>query len=443
MDVRRSITAKLREWKSSPRRKPLLIRGARQTGKTWIVTAFGDACYERTLRVDFMRDRAARRFFQGRLDPHAILADLSLYTGVPVEAGSTLIFLDEIQECPEAMTALKYFCEQAPEQHVIATGSYMGVSKHPDASFPVGKVTMLTLHPLSFSEFLTGSGREGLAELIDAGRFGDVNTAFSDVLEPALREYMVVGGMPEAASAFLDGASLDEVRDIQHDILDTYDLDFSKHAPSRLVDRMRLAWAALPAQLAKENRRFVYGAVRPGARARDFEESLAWLRDYGVVSQVPCVDALRIPLSGYEKVSAFKLFASDIGLLGALAGLPVSAVTEGSRLFTEFKGALTEQYVCQQLVTQGYSPVYWANPRGQAETDFVIQQGMDVIPIEVKAELNLKSKSLRYVYDHFRLRHALRFSMAGYREQGWVTNIPLWAAGGTRAYLDASHPEWA
>ena len=433
--LQRTMMSRLEAWRDASPKMPLLLRGARQTGKTWIVNEFGDLFYDHVLRIDFMRDESAKAFFDGSLEPNAILDDLSAYTGVPVIAGKTLIFFDEIQECPRALTSLKYFCEEAAEHHIIATGSYMGVSRHEGSSFPVGKVTMMTLHPLTFTEFLSNAGDERLAGYIRSGRLESINTAFTERLTGRLKEYLVVGGMPAAVLAHINGAAASQVRDIQQGILDAYDLGFSKYAPLRLLDRLRLVWKTIPTQLAKENRKFIYGVLRPGARARDFEESLMWLRDYGIVTQVPCVTALRQPLSGYVDVPAFKLFASDIGLLGALAHLDPAIIVEGSRLFTEFKGALTEQYVCQQLVAQGYEPYYWANPNGHAEIDFAVEQGAGIYPVEVKAEQNLKAKSLRYAYDHFGLTMAVRMGLTGYREESWVANIPLWAADGLYSWI--------
>ena len=295
---------------------------------------------------------------------------------------------------------------------------------------------MLTLHPLTFAEFLTNAGQSALAGLIREGDISSVPTAFSPRLTELLKTYMMVGGMPEVVLAHLNGASAQETRANQLAILDSYDLDFSKHAPTRLLERIRLVWRSLPAQLAKENRRFVYGVVRPGARARDFEESLMWLEDYGIITRVPCVSALRAPLSSYADPTVFKLFVSDIGLLGALADLDPAVVLNGSAIFTEFKGALTEQLVCQQLVAQQYSPYYWANPQGHAEVDFAVEQYGTIYPIEVKASINLRAKSLHVACDRFHLDHAFRMAMTDYRAEGWITNFPLWAAIGLHAYLE-------
>lgn len=432
----RTITHDLDHWYSSPNRKPLLLRGARQTGKTWIVNAFGASHFDHVARIDFMRDVDARALFGGNLTTATLLRSIEIYTGVPVRAESTLIFLDEIQECPRAITALKYFCEDAPDYHVVAAGSYMGISRHEDVSFPVGKVDMLTLHPLTFAEFLTNAGQSALAELICEGDISSIPTAFSPRLTELLKTYMMVGGMPEVVLVHLNGASVQETRANQLAILDSYDLDFSKHAPTRLLERIRLVWRSLPAQLAKENRRFVYGVVRPGARARDFEESLMWLEDYGIITRVPCVSALRAPLSSYADPAVFKLFVSDIGLLGALADLDPAVVLNGSAIFTEFKGAFTEQLVCQQLVAQQYSPYYWANPQGHAEVDFAVEQYGTIYPIEVKAAVNLRAKSLHVACDRFHLDHAFRMAMTDYRDEGWITNFPLWAAIGLHAYLE-------
>ena len=431
----RTITDDLTRWKNNPQRKPLLLRGARQTGKTWIVNAFGTAHFEHVACIDFMRDTDARALFDGNLTTDTLLRNIEIYTGVPIHADTTLIFLDEIQKCPRALTSLKYFCEDAPEYHIIATGSHMGVARHEDASFPVGKVDMLTLHPLTFTEFLANSGQSALADLISSGDVASVPSPFSTRLIELLKTYMIVGGMPAVVLAHMNGASAQETRANQHSILDAYDLDFSKHAPPRLLERIRLVWRSLPAQLAKENRRFVYGVVRPGARARDFEESLMWLHDYGVITRVPYTSALRSPLASYADPSTFKLFVSDVGLLCALANLDPALVLDGSALSTEFKGSLTEQFVCQQLVAQRFTPYYWANPQGQAEVDFAVEQHGRIYPIEVKATINLKAKSLHVACDRFHLDRAFRMAMTSYRDEGWVVNLPLWASPGLRAYL--------
>ncbi|MBT1162667.1 ATP-binding protein [Bifidobacterium sp. SO1] len=430
--MERTALHQLDTWKTSRNRKPLIIRGARQTGKTWLSQEFGKTRYTSVARIDLMNNERARHFFDGDLDVHRIVRNISLETGVRVTQ-DTLIILDEIQECPRALIALKYFCEDAPEYHVISTGSYMGITRHEGDSYPVGKVNTLTLHPLDFSEYLRAIGQDMMADMLaDRDGIRDLDASFRDKLTAWLKEYMVVGGMPAAVADFADHHDFSEVRRLQRDILDDYDSDFSKHAPLRMLERIRMVWSSLPSQLAKENRKFIYGALRDGARARDFEESIQWLCDYGAAIRVPAVSAIRTPLSSYAEQTAFKLFAVDCGLLGALSGLNPKTILDGDALFTEFKGAFTEQYVCQQLVAQDLKPYYWSAPRGRSEVDFAVDHPDTALPIEVKAEENLHAKSLRTAVDHFALRKAVRTSLAGYRDEGWLLNLPLWSINSLR-----------
>lgn len=431
MELQRSIMNNLLRWKDSAHRKPLLLRGARQTGKTWATEKFGRTQYENVARIDFMRDGAAKRIFDQDLDPRRIVQYIAALTGTAIHPGKTLVIFDEVQECPRALTSLKYFCEEAPDLHVIATGSYMGIATHGDDSFPVGKVDLLTLHPLTFEEFLRNTGETMLADELAQGRLDGLDSVFGPRLREALKLYMFTGGMPEAIVRYLETKDLNAVRDVQLAILDTYDADFSKHAPARLLERLRLTWRSIPAQLAKENRKFIYGLIRPGARAREFEECLQWLVDYGIITKVPCVSAIRKPLAGYAQLDTFKVYAVDTGLLGALADLDAAALVDGDRMFTEFKGSLTEQYVCQQLVGTGLTPYYWANPnpKGNAEVDFVATVNGDVIPIEVKATVNLRAKSLHVAVAKYDIEQAVRTSLSGYRDEGWLLNVPLWAIG--------------
>lgn len=428
--------AQLRAWKSSSSRKPLLLRGARQTGKTWLAKRFAELDYDDLLYINFMDDPQAGAIFEGSLKPSDLLPLLSAYAHKSVVPGKTLIIFDEVRECPKALTSLKFFCEDAPEQHVIATGSHMGVSQHPQSSFPVGKVEMRTLLPLTFVDFLRASGDGVLAERIEAADFSGPLDVFESRLKDRLREYMIVGGMPKAVSAFLDDRNMDEVRGIQSGILDAYELDFSKYAPQNLCDRIRMVWKSIPSQFAKENRKFIYNVVRPGARAAYFESALMWLNDYGITSKVPCVNAMRFPLRAYEDLSAFKMYVLDVGLLGALAQLPPSVMLDESRLYTEFKGALAEQYVCQELIAMGYSPTYWANPDGRAEVDFVIQHAGRIHPIEVKASINRKARSLKVAHEKYLPGQAIRTGLFGFRQEDWITNIPLWGFACLPAYLE-------
>lgn len=427
--MRRNLMSALVAWKTKPNRKPLLLQGARQTGKTWLMDEFARQEFPDAVKIDFMLDKSARSLFERDLDPKRIIRQIELRTGRVINPGKTLLIFDEIQEAPLGLTSLKYFCEQARSYHIIAAGSYMGIAvRREGESFPVGKVDMMKLCPLCFEEFLRAISGDPLA---DAYATADMTTLddVSDILERRLKEYLVVGGMPEAADLFRQSGNFAEARRLQLGILESYDADFAKHAPARILERMRLVWRSLPSQLARDNKKFVYGAVRPGARARDFEECLQWLVDYGAVCKVPRVSALRLPLAGYEDTAGFKLFCTDVGLLGALASLDPSAVLDGPRLFTEFKGALTEQYVAQELFNHDFAPVYWSADKGDAETDFAIAAGNRVIPVEVKAGENLKSKSLKVACEKFGLERAARTSLSPYRDEGWLVNIPLWAAG--------------
>ena len=421
--------AKLDAWKGSGRRKPLVLKGARQTGKTWLLKEFGATRYANLAYVDLYASERARRVFDGDFDTRRIISALRVETGQPIEPEGTLLVLDEVQEAPRALTSLKYFLQDAPEYHVAAAGSYLGIAKHEGSSYPVGKVKTLDLRPLSFLEFLDALGEGQAALALRQDGAGGVDPALSDKMRLLLKDYLFVGGMPEVVREFARSRDYAEAREIQREILDNYDSDFSKHAPARILERMRMAWAALPAQLAKENRKFVYGAVRPGARARDFEESIQWLCDYGVASRVRRATALRTPLAGYADEGAFKLFCVDVGLLAALARLPVDAVLGDSTLFTEFKGALTEQYVFEQLVAEGYEPMYWSSDTGRAEVDFAVDEGGAPLAIEVKATENLQAKSLKVARGRFGLERCVRTSLSGYRDEGWLVNVPLWAIG--------------
>ena len=427
--MQRDLMASLVEWKDSPTRKPLVIRGARQTGKSWLMREFAKREFRDSVTIDFLMDESARSLFSPDLDPARIIADIELRYGRHIDPKTTLLIFDEVQEAPRGLTSLKYFCERAREYHVVAAGSYMGIAmRRKGESFPVGKVDEHVLRPMCFAEFLRATSGDPLADALaraDMARLGSLE----DVLVQRLREYLVVGGMPEAVEAFRTNGDMDEVRRIQAQVLEGYSSDFAKHAPARILERMRLVWRSLPGQLAHENKKFVYGAVRPGARARDFEESLQWLYDYGAVIKVPRASALRMPLDAYEDLSSFKLFCVDVGLLGALSGLDSSAVLEGSRLFTEFKGALTEQYVLEELACMGLRPVYWSSSTGTAETDFSVQLGGRILPIEVKAGENLRSKSLHVACQKFDLKRAVRTSLSPYRDEGWLVNVPLWAIG--------------
>jgi predicted AAA+ superfamily ATPase len=390
---------------------------------------FGRQCYEQVARIDFTDNERMRAVFDGDFDVGRIVTGISIETGIAIVPDKTLIILDEIQETPRAVTALKYFYEKNSEYHIVAAGSLLGIASHQDLSFPVGKVDSLTLYPLSFFEFLQAKGQGVLVDLLASAQFDAIDPVFAGKLTGYLKEYLYVGGMPEVVADYVEHGDVIEVRRLQANILSDYDRDFSKHASLSILERLRMVWASIPSQLSKENRRFVYGAVRPGARARDLEECIRWLADYGVASKVPRVAAISMPPASYEDIGSFKLFALDTGLLGALAGLDASSIIDGSAIFREFKGSITEQYVQQQLVSAGLRPFYWSSTTANAEVDFVVAVGARVLPVEVRAEENLKAKSLRVACSKFKLVRAVRTSLSGYRDDGWLVNIPLWAVG--------------
>ena len=427
--MQRKLMDRLVGWKGSERRKPLIVNGARQVGKTWILKELGRLHFESVAYVSLDKDERARRFFEPDLDPRRIVSSLSLHLDMDIDPGRTLVVLDEIQSCPAAITSLKYFCEDAQEYHVAAAGSLLGISATHGTGFPVGKVSTLNLFPLSFTEFLCATGSGRYAELVDRGDHAMLDT-FSDTLKELLRTYYIVGGMPEAVNAYIGTADVRDARGVQDQILTDYTSDFAKHVPANLLARTMLAWDSIPKHLSKENKKFVFGQVRKGARAADFEESLRWLEQAGLVTKVPRVSKPGMPLKAYRDQNAFKVFMLDIGLLGAMSGLSPAAMVDGGGIFTEFKGALTEQYVCQQLVSDcGLAPYYWSAENSSGEIDFLVQAGSSVYTIEVKAEENLRAKSLRAFNGRYEGMSPRRFSMSGFRDQGWMRNIPLYAIG--------------
>lgn len=425
--MERFLLEQLKEWATSPNRKPLILRGARQVGKTWLLKELGRTSFSNTAYVRLEDNDAMTRLFDGSLDPKRLIAGLSAATGQPIEPHTTLIVLDEVQAVPRALTALKYFQEEAPEYAIAVAGSLLGVALNSGVSFPVGKVTFLDLHPLTFREFLLALGEQTLEGAIRSADFAMMDI-FRERLTDLLRVYYYVGGMPEAVSAYAKTQDLNHARRIQNDILSSYQGDFAKHAGAILGERCRLVFDSIPRHLAKENRKFVYGVVKKGARGRELDDALRFLVDAGLVMKVNRISAPGIPLAAYADESAFKLFCVDVGLLGALAGIDSSAVLEGSSLFTHFKGAMAEQYVCQQLVADcGLHPYYWSAEKSSAEVDFVVQLAGGVIPVEVKAEENLRAKSLASFSRTYGLDNAVRFSLSGYRRESWMTNMPLYA----------------
>lgn len=423
----RTAMEKLYKWKDSRRRKPLVIEGARQVGKTWLMKEFGREAYAETVYINFDSNAVMAELFGADLNADRLIFGIEMYCGHKIDAENTLIIFDEVQEVPRALASLKYFCEDAPQYHIVCAGSMLGIALHEGTSFPVGKADFLSLYPLSFREFLMATAGERYAELLDMRDY-DMITSFKQVYIDALKQYYFVGGMPEAVQCFADERDLNEVRRMQKRILAAYEQDFSKHAPAAVVPRIRMVWNSIPSQLAKENRKFIYGLVREGGRAKDFETAIMWLSDCGLVHKVSRVTGAGMPLKAYEDLKAFKLFSLDVGLLACQAGLHQRTLIEGNSLFTEFKGALTEQYVCQQLKTMDDIGVYYyTNDRGSCEVDFIVDTGERIVPVEVKAEVNLKAKSLRTYRERFSPEVSVRSSMADYKKEEWLLNLPLYA----------------
>lgn len=423
----RTAIEKLLKWKQSKYRKPLIIEGARQVGKTWLMKEFGKTAYADTVYINFDSNSRMSELFSSDLDTDRLIRGLELYIGRKIDPNNSLLIFDEVQEVPRALTSLKYFYENAPEYHIVCAGSLLGIALHPGTSFPVGKVDFLKLYPLSFKEFLMATDREQFAELLDSRDFQMI-TVFKETYIDALKLYYYVGGMPEAVQSFRDNKDFNEVREIQKRILEAYEQDFSKHAPNEIVPRLRMLWNSIPSQLAKENKKFIYGLIREGARAKDYETAIMWLTDCGLVHKVSRVNAAHIPLKAYEDLKAFKLFVVDVGLLGCMTGLHQHTLLEGNNLFIEFKGALTEQYVCQQLKTiDDLDVYYYTNDRGSSEVDFVVNTGEKIIPVEVKAEVNLKAKSLKTYQEKYSPEVCIRTSMTDYKKEEWLINLPLYA----------------
>lgn len=417
----------LLQWKESKRRKPLIIEGARQVGKTWLMKEFGKQAYIDTVYINFDSNTRMEELFSSDLDTERLIMGLELYAGRKIDPDNSLLIFDEVQEVPRALTSLKYFYENAPQYHIVCAGSLLGIALHQGTSFPVGKVDFLKLYPLSFKEFLMATGKERFAELLDTQDFPMI-TSFRQTYIDALKQYYFVGGMPEALQNFAENKDFNEVREIQKRILAAYEQDFSKHAPYEIVPRLRMVWNSIPSQLAKENKKFVYGLVREGARAKDYETAIMWLCDCGLVHKVNRVSTANIPLRAYEDLKAFKLFVADVGLLGCMAGLHQRTLLDGNSLFVEFKGALTEQYVCQQLQTiENINIYYYTNNRGSCEVDFIVDTGQRIVPVEVKAEVNLKAKSLKTYREKFLPEVCVRTSMTDYKKEEWLVNLPLYA----------------
>lgn len=424
--MERSIYSSLKKWKESPTRKPLILQGARQVGKTYILKEFGAREYLEVVYINCDDNNDMQNMFVD-YDVDRIIRSMSAISGISIKPSTTLLILDEIQEVERGLASLKYFCEKAPEYHVAVAGSLLGITLHEGTSFPVGKVDMLYMYPMDFEEFLLAMGKEQLVELLRSNSWAAL-TPLRGMLTELLRQYYFVGGMPEAVKTYVERGDIWEVRSIHSKIIDAYRNDMSKHVPKQQVQRINMVWNSIPSQLARDNKKFIYGALRKGARANDFEIAIQWLVDSGLVHKVHRISKPVVPLKFYEDMASFKLFLLDCGLLGALSETPPEQILIGDNVFEEYKGAFTENYVLQQLKSLPRTFVYYySNDNSTLEIDFVVQHEAHVIPIEVKAEENLRAKSLRqFVTDNSGL-HGVRFSMSDYREQDWLTNVPLWA----------------
>ncbi len=423
----RAAIEELLKWKVKKYRKPLIIEGARQVGKTWLMKEFGKQAYEDVVYINFDSNSRMLELFDTDLNTERLIMGLELYSGKKINPDSTLLIFDEVQEVPRALTSLKYFCENAPQYHIVCAGSLLGLALHTGTSFPVGKVDFLKLYPLSYTEFLMAMGMERYVELLKSNDF-EMIRSFKQTYIDALKHYYYVGGMPEVVQAFVENHDFNEAREIQKRILTAYEQDFSKHAPHDIVPKIRLLWNSIPSQLAKENKKFIYGLVREGARAKDYETAIMWLSDCGLIHKISRVNSPGIPLRAYEDLKAFKLFLLDVGLLSCMVGLHQTILLDGNELFVEFKGALTEQYVCQQLKTiEDLGVYYYTNDRGSCEIDFIVDSGKMVVPLEVKAEINLRAKSLKTYRDKYSPQIAIRTSMSDYKIEDGLVNLPLYA----------------
>lgn len=423
----RSAIKKLKEWKDKEDRKPMILMGARQVGKTWIMKEFGKNEYAKVAYISFYNNDRMNDVFDMDFDVDRIIMNLNIESGVTITPNDTLIILDEIQNTPKALESLKYFCEDANEYHVIAAGSLLGVAVHENVSFPVGKVDMLDLYPFSFREFLLAMDEKSLVMALDTKDFSIIDN-FSDKFLFWLKNYYYIGGMPAVVDSFRRNKDYVKARQIQKDILRQYEQDFGKHVDAKNLPRIRMVWQSIPIQLAKENKKFFFGQIKKGARSSEFEIAIQWLMDSGLIYKVNRVNEPHMPLKAYINMSAYKLFILDIGLLGALSDLPAKTILEKDEIFVEFKGAFTEQYVLQQLIcdTQ-YTPYYYGTDKSTFEQDFMIQMEDKIVPIEVKAEGNIRSQSLKVYCEKYRPKKAVRFSTLKYMDQGWMVNIPLYA----------------
>ena len=433
----RTLIEDLKEWKNSKHRKPLILQGARQTGKTWLMKEFGRTEYKNTAYLFCQENPGLEALFNAPFDKERLLNGFQLICGFKIEPEETLIIIDELQDIPKAITSLKFFYEQASEYHIICAGSLLGVSLHKDISFPVGKVNFLNLYPLSFTEFLLAVGKEQQANLInDLKQDPQILKAFSSEFTEYLKYYFYIGGMPEVVSTWIETKDFSEVRRVQKELLETYANDVSKHTSSEMANKIKQVWDSVPSQLAKENKKFLYSVVKESARAREYENAINWLKNAGLLVKIHRVNKPGLPAKAYEDLDSFKIFIIDTGLLCSMTNLSAKALLEGNTLFTEFKGALTEQYVCQQMLSElKVEPFYWSAKDSTAEIDFIFQNDDEIVPVEVKAEINLQAKSFKVYRDTYNPKTAFRFSLSEFIDHGILKDIPLYDLPFVRKWL--------
>ena len=411
-------------WKEKQGKKPLIIRGARQVGKTWLMKEFGKQYYDKYVYINFEDNQKMESLFSIDLNTERLLEGLNAYCNVSIDE-NTLIIFDEVQAVPRALTSLKYFNENAPQYQIIAAGSLLGIALHHGTSFPVGKIEFMDLYPLSFSEFLCALGYEKYTDALKSANIALI-AALKHDLTDLLKKYMFVGGMPEVVAQYAASKNYSKVREAQKFILSAYENDFSKHAPNNIVPRIRLLWQSVPRQLSKENRKFIYGLVKEGARAREYELALLWLVDCGLIHKINRISGGNLPLKAYEDMNSFKLYMLDTGLLCALSGIEANAIIDSNKFFTDYKGAITEQFVLQQLICNGIQPFYWSSDTSRGEVDFVLSIDSKVVPLEVKAAENLQAKSLRVFAEKFKIEKSIRTSLSDFRPETWLINLPLY-----------------
>lgn len=425
--MERFLISELEKWKHKKNRKPMVLMGARQVGKTWLMKTFGERNYKKVAYISFYNNQAMKNIFESDYDIKRILPYLNIEVGFSITPEDTLIIFDEIQNAPKAFESLKYFYEETPEYHIIVAGSLLGVALHQGVSYPVGKVDLLNLYPLSFREFLYAMDEKSLADALITKDYNLINN-FSEKYIYHLKNYYFVGGMPEVVDSFRQNHDYNEVRNIQKNILSQYKGDFGKHASANEITKINMVWDSIPMQLAKENKKFFFGKIKEGARSSEFEIAIQWLTDSGLVHKVNRVTEPKLPLSAYKNFSIYKLFILDIGLLCAMSELDAKTILDENNLFVEFKGALTEQYVLQQLICDtNYTPYYFGTDKATFEQDFLIQKENEIIPIEVKASTNVRSQSLKTFSEKYKPKLSVRFSLLPYCDQTWMINIPLFA----------------